>query len=158
MHCAGHVGELGVENVATAIAQRALVRDLPSALRDRIFTMVIPMKDIPLDEQAGRLLEGISALANPARLQILEVLAEEPESIVADIVRRLPLAQATVSQHLRVLQDAGLIHDEKAGAGRCCRIDFPHLFALGESLTEWSHRLASASLSTGREEGETCRR
>ncbi len=116
------------------------------------------MKDIQLDERSARLLEGISALANPARLQILEVLAEEPESIVADIVKRLPLAQATVSQHLRILQDAGLIHDERAGAGRCCCIDFPRLFALGESLTEWSHKLASVSLSKGRREGEACQR
>lgn len=120
--------------------------------------MVIPMKDIRLDERSARLLQGISALANPARLQILGVLAEEPESIVADIVKRLPLAQATVSQHLGVLQDAGLIHNEKAGAGRCCRIDFRQLLALAESLTEWTHELASMSLSKGRGEGDACRR
>jgi len=120
--------------------------------------MVIPMKDILLDERSVGLLEGLSALANPARLQILEVLAEEPESIVADIVKRLPLAQATVSQHLKVLKDAGLIYGGRAGANRCCHIDFPRLFALAESLTEWSHKLASVSLSKGCREGEACQR
>lgn len=101
------------------------------------------MKDIPLDRRSLDLLAGLSALANPARLQILEVLADEPESIVADLVRRLPLAQATVSQHLKVLQEAGLIHDERERPGRCCRIDFVRLFSVAESLSAWSHALAT---------------
>jgi ArsR family transcriptional regulator, arsenate/arsenite/antimonite-responsive transcriptional repressor len=118
--------------------------------------MVIAMKDISLNERSAHLLDGLAALANPARLQILEVLAEEPQSIVADIVRRLPLAQATVSQHLKVLQEAGLIHDERAGAGRCCRIDLARLFSLSEEFASWSHRLASVSLCRRTEGGERC--
>jgi DNA-binding transcriptional ArsR family regulator len=119
--------------------------------------MVIPMKTIPLDKKTSRMVETLSALSNPARLQILEILAEQPASIVADIVARLPLAQATVSQHLKVLQEARLIHDERAGAGRCCRVDFVELLGFAEALTQWTHRLASAVLANPAAGGPPCR-
>ena len=49
------------------------------------------------------------ALAHPARVAIVKLLATNGECICGDIVDQLPLAQATVSQHLKVLKDAGLI-------------------------------------------------
>jgi len=49
------------------------------------------------------------ALAHPARVAILRQLAESGECICGQIVSALPLAQATVSQHLKVLKDAGLV-------------------------------------------------
>ena len=119
--------------------------------------MVIPMKPIALDEKTSRMAQTLSALANPARLEILEILAEEPQSIVADVVRRLPLAQPTVSQHLKVLEEAGLIHGERAGAGRCCRIDFGELLGAAEALSRWTHALAVVSLGNAGRGGATCR-
>ena len=52
------------------------------------------------------------ALGHAARVAIVRMLAEGGECVCGEIVSRLPLAQATVSQHLKVLKDAGLIHGE----------------------------------------------
>jgi ArsR family transcriptional regulator len=52
------------------------------------------------------------ALAHPARIAILRLLLEKGDCQCGVIVGRLPLAQATVSQHLKVLKDAGLIRGE----------------------------------------------
>lgn len=52
------------------------------------------------------------ALGHPARVAILRILTDRGECVCGSIVDRLPLAQATVSQHLKVLKDAGLIHGE----------------------------------------------
>ena len=49
------------------------------------------------------------ALAHPARIQILQFLARQQECYFGDIHEELPIAKATVSQHLRELKDAGLI-------------------------------------------------
>lgn len=49
------------------------------------------------------------ALAHPARIVILELLAKRCDCICNDLVESLPLSQATVSQHLKVLKEAGLV-------------------------------------------------
>jgi ArsR family transcriptional regulator len=49
------------------------------------------------------------ALAHPARVAIVRILLQSGECVCGDIVDRLPLAQATVSQHLKVLKEAGVI-------------------------------------------------
>jgi ArsR family transcriptional regulator, arsenate/arsenite/antimonite-responsive transcriptional repressor len=55
------------------------------------------------------------ALGHPARLQIVRLLVRREACICGDIVDELPLAQSTVSQHLKVLKDAGLIRGEIDG-------------------------------------------
>ena len=57
------------------------------------------------------------ALAHPVRVQILHLLRER-RCLCGDVVNALPLAQSTVSEHLRILKDAGLIQDEADGARR----------------------------------------
>ena len=59
------------------------------------------------------------ALAHPARIAILKRLAEQRGCLCGEIVEVLPLAQATVSQHLKALKEAGLIRGETDGP-RCC--------------------------------------
>lgn len=54
-------------------------------------------------------------LANPARLAILQYLAEAKTCISGDITDYIPLSRTTVSQHLKELRDAGLIHGEIDG-------------------------------------------
>lgn len=69
-------------------------------------------------------LAGISrALAHPARIAILEFLASRQTCMCGDIVEHLPLAQATVSQHLANLKEAGLIRGEIEGPRVCYCID-----------------------------------
>jgi ArsR family transcriptional regulator len=55
------------------------------------------------------------ALAHPARLRILRVLAARQACVTGDVVVELGLAQSTVSEHLRILREAGLIQGEIEG-------------------------------------------
>ena len=59
------------------------------------------------------------ALSHPARIAILETLAKKNTCICGEIVEVLPLAQSTVSQHLKELKDAGLITGEVDGLKSC---------------------------------------
>ena len=64
--------------------------------------------DVSGEEQI-RLVAIFKALGNPTRFEILKYLVTHPNCITGDIVEFLPLAQATVSQHLKVLRESGLI-------------------------------------------------
>src|SRR5688500_4946884 len=64
------------------------------------------------------------ALAHPARIAILKVLAQKNECICGEIVEVLPLAQSTVSQHLKELKNAGLITGSVDGPRSCYCIDW----------------------------------
>jgi DNA-binding transcriptional ArsR family regulator len=64
------------------------------------------------------------ALSHPARIAILKLLAQRNECICGDIVSELPLAQSTVSQHLKELKNAGLIEGETDGPRSCYCINW----------------------------------
>jgi ArsR family transcriptional regulator len=55
------------------------------------------------------------AIAHPARLAILRLLTDRQTCVTGDVVNELPLAQSTVSEHLRILRQAGLIQGEIEG-------------------------------------------
>lgn len=63
------------------------------------------------------------ALAHPARIAILQVLAKQQACICGDIVSELPLSQSTVSQHLKELKNVGLIKGDVEGPSICYCID-----------------------------------
>lgn len=63
------------------------------------------------------------ALGHPARIAIIEYLLKVNSCICGDIVNELPLAQATVSQHLKELKNAGLIKGNIEGTAICYCID-----------------------------------
>ena len=68
------------------------------------------------DEEIAQLAK---AIAHPVRVKILRFLLEREECVVGGIVDQIPLAQSTVSQHLKVLREAGLIHGEVDGPRIC---------------------------------------
>ena len=68
------------------------------------------------DKQLGAFCK---ALAHPVRVQIIRMLLNRDGCLCGDLVDELPLAQSTVSQHLKVLKEAGLIVGEIDGP-RCC--------------------------------------
>lgn len=70
--------------------------------------------DIEGDEQM-QLIEMFKALGNPTRFEIVKFLVTHPGCITGDIVDHLPIAQATVSQHLKVLREAGWIAGTVSG-------------------------------------------
>jgi ArsR family transcriptional regulator, arsenate/arsenite/antimonite-responsive transcriptional repressor len=71
----------------------------------------------------NRLADLAKALAHPARIAILQFLATRDLCMCGDIVEELPLSQATVSQHLAELKNAGLIKGEIDGPKVCYCID-----------------------------------
>lgn len=72
------------------------------------------------DEELARLAK---ALGHPARVQILRFLAGREGCLCGDIVEHLPLAQSTVSQHLKQLKESGLIRGEIDGPRVCYCIE-----------------------------------
>jgi ArsR family transcriptional regulator, arsenate/arsenite/antimonite-responsive transcriptional repressor len=62
-----------------------------------------------------KLIKMFKALSNPIRFEIIKFLLTHPGCITGEIVDFLPIAQATVSQHLKVLRDAGWISGETEG-------------------------------------------
>src|SRR5512142_2577498 len=75
-------------------------------------------------EQADDELAALcKAVGHPARVQILRLLVRRDTCICGDIVDELPLAQSTVSQHLKVLKEAGLIRGEIDGPRVCYCIE-----------------------------------
>lgn len=77
--------------------------------------------NLTADEQ--RLTLIMKALGHPARMQIVRYLSQNPQCITGDIVEALPLAQATVSQHLKVLREAGIICGTIEGPATCYCLD-----------------------------------
>ena len=89
------------------------------------------------DSSADREIAAIArALGHPARVAILRHLIQGGECICGQIVSVMPLAQATVSQHLKVLKDAGLVRGEIDGP-RVCYCANP------DAVARLSERLAS---------------
>lgn len=74
------------------------------------------------------------ALGHPARVAILRLLLEGGECVCGRIVEVMPLAQATVSQHLKVLKEAGLVRGEVDGPRVCYCANPDAVRTLGEQL------------------------
>ncbi len=78
----------------------------------------IEIKVLPTAEDTS-LAQLAQALAHPARVSIVRLLQERQTCLCGDIVEVLPLAQSTVSQHLKVLKEAGWIRGEVDGPRVC---------------------------------------
>ena len=93
------------------------------------------IRQLSPDEQ--RLVKMLKALGNPVRFQIVQILAEKQVCITGEIVEFTTLAQSTISQHLSVLREAGLIHGEIEGPATCYCIDPDGMRWLREKIGEW---------------------
>jgi DNA-binding transcriptional ArsR family regulator len=84
---------------------------------------------------------GWTALGDPTRRTIFERLVERPCS-VGELAEALPVSRPAVSQHLKVLKDAGLVIDTRAGKQRIYRVDPKGLATLRAELDRfWSKTL-----------------
>jgi DNA-binding transcriptional ArsR family regulator len=94
---------------------------------------------------------ALSALADPTRRRVFERLAERPAS-VAEITRSLPVSQPAVSQHLKVLREAGLVAGTPKGASTIYRIDLAGLGPLRAWLDRfWEDQLAAFAMAAEEE-------
>jgi DNA-binding transcriptional ArsR family regulator len=86
---------------------------------------------------------ALAALGDPTRRAIFERLAENP-SPVGTLAERLPVSRPAVSQHLKVLKDAGLVTDHRDGTRRIYRLDPSGIAELRDYLDRfWNTALAS---------------
>ena len=90
-----------------------------------------------LAPEKERLAKMLKALGNPIRFQIVEFLSQNHTCITNDIVRNTPLAQSTVSQHLKVLREAGLVRGEIEGPATCYCLDPDGFIWLKEQIGAW---------------------
>jgi ArsR family transcriptional regulator len=90
-----------------------------------------------LAPDAERLANMLKALGNPIRFQIMQTLAERQVCITGEIVETTPLAQSTVSQHLKVLREAGLIRGEIEGPATCYCVDPDGVRWLKDQIEGW---------------------
>ena len=92
------------------------------------------MKPIQLRDSDDRLVTLLRALGHPARLRIVRILADRQTCVCGEIVDELPLSQATVSQHLSVLKNAGIIVGDIDGPAVCYCLAPGALAALHETV------------------------
>jgi DNA-binding transcriptional ArsR family regulator len=100
--------------------------------------MTYPPSPIPLASPAG-----LAALADPTRRAIFERIAGQP-SAVGELARELPVSRPAVSQHLKVLKDAGLVVDRPAGNRRIYQLNPDGIEALRAYFDQfWNRSLAA---------------
>jgi ArsR family transcriptional regulator, arsenate/arsenite/antimonite-responsive transcriptional repressor len=92
-----------------------------------------------LSQNEARLAGMLKALGNPVRFQVMQTLAERQVCMTCEIVDTTPLAQSTVSQHLKVLREAGLIQGEIDGPATCYCIDSEGVRWLKDQIESWLH-------------------
>ena len=105
------------------------------------------MKTIPLQDTDQRLVELFRALGHPARMSIVRQLMRVNSCFCAEVVEELPLGQATVSQHLKVLKDAGIVTGQAQGPAVCYYLTPGGLDSLHEAV---------AALAGDAAQPETC--
>ena len=83
---------------------------------------MLTLEGADADEALARLAK---ALGHPARVRILRMLSRKEARVCSQIVDELPLAQSTVSEHLRILREAGLVRSSQDGprVGYCINFD-----------------------------------
>lgn len=96
-------------------------------------------------------LAAFAALGDATRRTVFERIAEQP-SAVGDLARQLPVSRPAVSQHLRVLKEAGLVVEVAAGARRIYRLDPRGIGAMRDWLdAHWASALDAFKTFADRE-------
>ena len=99
--------------------------------------------------------QALAALGDPTRRAVFERLAAGPRA-VGELAEGLPVSRPAVSQHLRVLKDAGLVVDRPAGARRLYQLHPDGLGALRAWLDQfWDQALAAYAATADDKEDET---
>jgi DNA-binding transcriptional ArsR family regulator len=86
---------------------------------------------------------ALAAIADPTRRQVFERLAAGPRS-VGELAEGLPVSRPAVSQHLKVLKQAGLVSDQRQGASRLYQIDPRGIAAMRAYLDRFWDRALNA--------------
>jgi DNA-binding transcriptional ArsR family regulator len=100
--------------------------------------------------------DGFAALGDPTRRAIFERLAERGPQAVGELAAQLPVSRPAVSQHLKVLKDAGLVGDRSAGNRRIYQFDPAGVGALRAYLDQfWNQALAAFKVAVEHSEEDS---
>ena len=99
------------------------------------------------DPAAKRSAQLTKALGHPVRLAILKLLTQRDTCFCGDFTDVLPLAQSTVSQHLKVLKDAGLITGTSSGVRTCYCLDPEGITELRKTLNNLEEMFSIGNFS-----------
>jgi DNA-binding transcriptional ArsR family regulator len=86
------------------------------------------------DVDQKELADFAKAISHPARVAILQTLAERKSCVCGELVGLMPLAQSTVSQHLKELKEAGLVKGEIEGLRSCYCLDTANFIRLSDDM------------------------
>ena len=95
-------------------------------------------------ENQQELARFAKAMSHPARIAIIELLAEKQVCISGDISNELPLSRTTVSQHLQELKELGIIKGEVSGLNVCYCLNYETLDKLKLSFTSLFQKIANS--------------
>ncbi|MEI8238368.1 MAG: metalloregulator ArsR/SmtB family transcription factor [Actinomycetota bacterium] len=115
----------------------ATKRAVPAASALALGGCCAPLGSVGFDEQAAvELAKGFAALADPVRLHLLSLITAAGESgaCVCDLVAPSGRSQPTVSHHLKILREAGLVASERRGTWAWYRVESQRLSALHNAL------------------------
>jgi len=98
--------------------------------------------------------DALTALADPTRRAIFERVASRPRAVV-ELAEGLPVSRPAVSQHLKVLKDAGLVADRRAGTRRLYQLNPDGLGALRSYLDRFWDQALAAFAAAAEQEGES---
>jgi len=109
-----------------------------------------------LTSEEERLARMLKALGNPVRFQIVQILAEKQMCITGEIVEFTTLAQSTVSQHLKVLREAGLISGEIEGPATSYCLNEDNIRWLKTQIESWLPQCCPQSSTGAAALGRAC--
>jgi DNA-binding transcriptional ArsR family regulator len=105
--------------------------------------------------QSSRTAYKVAAFSDPSRRAIIEILSRGKSFSVVDLARRLPVTRPAVSQHLRVLTDAGLVTHHKDGTRHMYQLDPKGMAALSSYMDElWRRALGNFKAAVERPHGQ----
>lgn len=108
-------------------------------------------KNAAFAPESVRLAAVARALAHPGRLRLLQAISSRETCVCGDLVELMPLAQSTVSQHLKELKEAGLIRGEIDGPRTCYCLDHGKLESVRRDFARLFAELGLGA--TGKEDG-----
>jgi len=110
----------------------------PNAWRGKVRDIMKRIVGLSADEERAAML--FRALGNPARVRIVTTLAAQNACVTGDFVDLLPLAQSTISQHLKVLKEAGIVRGD---------IDGEPCYCLDPEVLDWLMQFCTTMCAAG---------
>jgi ArsR family transcriptional regulator len=90
-----------------------------------------------IESDQDRLIKMFNAISNPVRFTMLNKMASGEACTTQQLVQETGLAQSTVSQHIKVLKEAGLVNGIGKGTSNCYQVDQRKILWLQKSLNVW---------------------